>query len=143
MDLLEDFKQRFLRDELDKSIAREVFGSSLEPKGPLTLWLIPSGETLAKSLFDTNHFDDHVSDSIRGYLPYFSRNMDCAMKVVEVIRETGWCFSLCDGHPSRWGWETTFWKPDDEIQAYGDSPAEAICFAALLAVRQDARDSHE
>lgn len=70
--------------------------------------------------------------------PEYSKDMNDAMTVVEKMRGLGWYLSLVTFVEGKW--EAEFWLYDDDSVGYvDDTPARAICFAALEAITSDKR----
>ncbi len=70
-----------------------------------------------------------------------STNIAHAFEVVEKMREKGWTFSLCNNNEACGQGDSSveFWNDshsmDGEFMKFADTPAMAICLAALEAVK--------
>lgn len=129
-----------MRRELSAQVAERVMGfvwmryheaDYVGPDGPTTAFLV-GGE-------DLKHFQeggDYVPDTgecerlTSGWTPDFATDIAAAMKVVEMMRSSGYRVKIRDyegGVP----WDVTFYNDTHSFGCAGTTLAEAICRAAV------------
>lgn len=127
-------QQRDVRElagaELDERVAVEIMGETLIYEGGLMWKAVPIGHYML--------FSDAYSSSV-----------SASWQVVERMRAAGWSVCLADEQPGkphpegRPAWRCTFIPPDrlavDMADGWGDTAPEAVCRAALAAVRGEVR----
>ncbi len=127
--------------ELDALIAENVMGWK-RPKWTVTRTLgdcmiPPAGADLAK-LTGTGHRDFEGDKEDIYWTPHYSTDIAAAWGVVEKLESLGFLFSVSKGRMSFYGGEgvwASFGKLYDRIESTpGETPAHAICLAALKAV---------
>lgn len=121
--------------ECDVLIAEKVIGLKL----PTHSEMVKEAERVWKfqphavSFFTSGGFDAWKVDGVittRAFVEAYSNQIEHAMKVVECLKSE-WQFAL-GWMEGKGRWQAGFWKDHKtQFEAEDDSPAKAICFAAL------------
>lgn len=121
--------------EIDKRVAEEIFGLKVEGFKIALPW----NDTRASYEYRLGYPTLPCEDTLLFHMPQCSTDIDAAMMVVDKMRERGfpWFLVRYDAarpeNAPRW---TAVFQGPDSFRGDADTPAMAICLAALAAVKK-------